>query len=174
MATSSPTPFHVFLSIAILPFNVLIIIPVIIFNLTKSSQSAFLINQPNWITIPLGIIALISGLTLMWQTIALFYRKGEGTLAPWHPTQKLVVEGPYRYVRNPMISGVLCILIAESLLLKSFPIFCWMLFFFIINYVYFIVKEEPDLKKRFGKDYEVYKKNVPRWIPRSSPWQPKK
>ena len=106
----------------------------------------------------------------MYQTITLFQKKGKGTLAPWKPTQKLVIEGPYRYVRNPMISGVLCILIAESLLINSVYIFYWALFFFTINYIYFIVKEEPDLVKRFGNEYENYKKNVPRWIPLSTPW----
>jgi len=170
MAKPTPTLFHLMLSIAILPFNVLITVPVLIFNLIKSNQSGFLANQPGWIIFPIGMLFLITGLTLMWQTISLFYKKGKGTLAPWNPTQKLVIEGPYRFVRNPMISGVLCILIAESLLSQSVPIFYWALFFFVLNYTYFIVKEEPDLVKRFGNDYEVYKKNVLRWIPRSSPW----
>jgi protein-S-isoprenylcysteine O-methyltransferase Ste14 len=70
-----------------------------------------------------------------------------------------------------MISGVLCVLIAEGLLLKSVNIFYWALFFFTINYIYFIVKEEPDLVKRFGEAYKEYRKNVPRWIPRSTPWE---
>ena len=172
MANSSPAPFHLVLSIAILPFNVLIVIPVLIYIYAENQQSTFLSTQPKWILVPIGILSLIAGITLMYQTISLFYKKGKGTLAPWKPTQNLVVEGPYRYVRNPMISGVLCILIAESLMLQSVPIFYWALIFFVINYIYFIVKEEPDLQKRFGKDYEIYKKNVPRWIPRNSPWNP--
>ena len=171
MTISSPTPFQLFKTIAILPFNVLITIPFLIFYFGKGNQSSFLASQPNLVIIPIGILALITGLTLMYQTISLFSKKGKGTLAPWTPTQKLVVEGPYRYVRNPMISGVLCILIAESLLLSSVYIFCWALFFFTINYIYFILKEEPDLEKRFGADYKEYKENVPRWIPRSKPWK---
>ncbi len=171
MAKSSPTPFHLLMSILILPFNVLIVIPSLLYYFTDGSQVSFLVNQPNWIIFPIAILALLTGLTLMFQTISLFYKKGKGTLAPWTPTQKLVVEGPYRYARNPMISGVLCILIAESLLLKSVYIFCWALFFFTINYIYFVVKEEPDLVKRFGADYEEYKKNVPRWIPRRNLWE---
>lgn len=171
MASSSPTPFQVFTTIAILPFNVLITVPLLIYFFTQENHSSLLASQPSWITISIGILTLIAGLTLMYQTISLFYNKGKGTLAPWNPTQKLVVEGPYRYVRNPMISGVLCILIAETLFLKSAYIFCWALFFFVINYTYFIVKEEPDLVKRFGADYENYKENVPRWIPRSTPWK---
>ncbi len=172
MAKPTPTLFHLMVSIAILPFNVLITVPVLIFILTKPNQSGFLSNQSAWIIFPIGILALIAGITLMWQTISLFYKKGKGTLAPWNPTQKLVIEGPYRFVRNPMISGVLCVLIAESLLSQTVPVFYWALFFFVLNYTYFIVKEEPDLIKQFGNDYEVYKKNVPRWIPQRSPWTP--
>ncbi len=170
MARSSPTLFQVFKSIAILPFNVLIVIPSLIYYFTTGDQFSFLASQPNWIIFPIAILALLTGLSLMVQTISLFYKRGKGTLAPWTPTQRLVVEGPYRFVRNPMISGVLCILIAESLFLKSAFIFGWALFFFTINYIYFIAKEEPDLVKRFGADYEEYRKNVPRWIPRSTPW----
>ena len=171
MVKPHPTLFHHMVSIAILPFNVLITIPVFILSLEKSNSSNFIVNLPTWIIIPIGILTLIIGLFLILQTISLFYKKGKGTLAPWNPTQKLVVEGPYQYVRNPMISGVLCVLIAESLFLKSVPIFYWALFFFTLNSVYFLLKEEPDLSKRFGEGYEIYKKNVPRWIPRSKPWK---
>ena len=174
MTNSSPTLFQQLTSILILPFNVLITIPVLIYNFTKNDEFYFLGGLPNWVNIPIGLLALVIGLTLMYQTISLFQKKGKGTLAPWTPTQKLVVEGPYRYVRNPMISGVLCVLIAESWFMKSAFIFFWALFFFTINYIYFIVKEEPDLAKRFGADYEEYRKNVPRWVPRSSPWNKRK
>ena len=168
MANSSPTFLHLFSSILIFPFNVLITIPSLIYFFTDSNPFPFFKNQPTWLLIPIAVFALLIGLTLMYQTIALFQKKGKGTLTPGKPTQKLVIEGPYRYVRNPMISGVLCILIAESLLINSVYIFYWVLFFFTINYIYFIVKEEPDLVKRFGNEYENYKKNVPRWIPRST------
>ena len=173
MSKSSPTPLHLITSIAILPVNVLFTIPAIIIFLTKSNAPNFIAIQTNWILLPIGILTLAAGVTLMWQTISLFYKKGKGTLAPWKPTQNLVIEGPYRYVRNPMISGVLCILTAEGLILKSVFILYWALFFFTINYVYFILKEEPDLLKRFGEDYKIYKENVPRWIPRSTPWNNK-
>lgn len=171
MDKSSPTLFQVFKSIAILPFNVLIVIPSLIYYFTINDHFYLLDKLSFWIIIPIGIMLLATGLTLMYQCISLFQKRGKGTLAPWTPTQKLVVEGPYRYVRNPMISGVLCVLFAESWLLKSAFIFAWALFFFTINFIYFIVKEEPDLVKRFGVDYEKYKKNVPRWIPRSTPWE---
>ena len=97
---------------------------------------------------------------------------GEGTLAPWMPTKKLVISGLYRYVRNPMILGVLLVLWGESILFCSYRIAIWLVVFFIINHLYFSLFEEPGLIKRFGREYVEYKKNVRRWIPRLKPWYP--
>jgi protein-S-isoprenylcysteine O-methyltransferase Ste14 len=69
-----------------------------------------------------------------------------------------------------MIMGVLTVLIGESLAILSFNILIWALIFFIINNVYFLVYEEPNLEKRFGNEYREYKRNVPRWIPRLKPF----
>ncbi len=118
-----------------------------------------------------GIIISI-GLILLGGTIRLFAKKGEGTLSPLHPTKKLVVVGVYRYVRNPMITGVLTILLGESIFFLSIYVFGLFLFFSVGNHVYFIKSEEPGLVKRFGEEYLLYKENVPRWIPRRTPWSP--
>lgn len=114
----------------------------------------------------------IFGLLFLASTITLFIRIGRGTLAPWSPTQRLVIRGPYAHVRNPMITSVLSILLAESLVVHSMPIFFWFIAFFIINNIYFTLSEEPGLERRFGDEYIVYKQNVPRWIPRLTPWAP--
>ena len=101
----------------------------------------------------------------------MFFRFGDGTAAPWDPPQRLVVVGPYRHVRNPMLTGVIAILFAESLLLQSWPIGIWATVFSIGNAIYFPLVEEPGLLARFGDDYRVYCQHVGRWIPRLSPWQ---
>ena len=113
-----------------------------------------------------GAVLLAIGLLLFIQSIILFAKIGNGTLAPWVPTKKLVVKSLYRHVRNPMILGVVLILLAESLLFKSAYIMVWAVLFFFICFTYFVFKEEPDLAKRFGEEYLGYKKNVPRWLPR--------
>jgi protein-S-isoprenylcysteine O-methyltransferase Ste14 len=102
--------------------------------------------------------------------VYLFWAFGKGTLAPWTPTQKLIIRGPYKYCRNPMISGVLFVLLGEAIVLNSVNILIIAGLFFIINTIYFILFEEPDLNERFGKEYEEYKKNVPRWIPKFKPY----
>ena len=73
------------------------------------------------------------GFVLAGWTTWLFVQKGEGTPAPWDPPRKLVVAGPYRHVRNPMISGVLLMLIAETLFFGSWPLLGWVVAFFLIN-----------------------------------------
>ena len=105
-------------------------------------------------------------------TISDFSRIGKGTLAPRDPTRKLIVNGPYRHVRNPMITGVMFILLAESVMFQSWPIAVWLAIFTTLNLFYMLLSEEKGLEKRFGEEYRVYKKNVPRWIPRWTHWIP--
>jgi protein-S-isoprenylcysteine O-methyltransferase Ste14 len=123
-----------------------------------------------WPPALLGAALIALGLVLMAQTIALFATAGDGTLAPWDPTSRLVVRGPYRRVRNPMISGVLCVLLGEALLFGSTALLAWAALFLAINAIWFPLVEEPGLRQRFGADYDVYRAAVPRWLPRLRPW----
>ena len=134
---------------------------------------ALLVDElASWPLVLLGALVAAVGLTLIVQTVALFATVGKGTLAPWDPTTRLVVRGPYRRVRNPMISGVLCVLLGEALMFGSIAVLVWFGFVFALNAVYFPLVEEPDLRERFGADYEVYRAAVPRWLPRLRPWSP--
>ncbi len=151
--------------ILLLPFNVTVIIPYLL-NRIKFP----LFNESFFLPV-IGVFLFIAGMIIFIWTIILFHTLGKGTLAPWSATNKLVISGPYRHLRNPMISGVFCILLAETLFLNSLPILIWSFVFFAINNFYFIFKEEPDLKKRFGSSYEIYKKQVPRWLPRIRPYR---
>ena len=153
--------------IILLPFTVTVIIPYLIYD----SGQTFI---PGMVVIKIaGFILLAAGITLLFYTIFLFGTVGKGTLAAWSETQKLVIQGPYKYTRNPMISGVLFILIGEALLFHSTNILIWAGIFFVINNLYFFFKEEPDLEKRFGDDYRRYKQNVPRWVPRVKAYEDK-
>ncbi|MFN8335568.1 MAG: isoprenylcysteine carboxylmethyltransferase family protein [Cyclobacteriaceae bacterium] len=150
--------------ILILPFSVTVIIPLLIY---ENTNWFFFDNLA--LTI-FGSVILSCGLALFLYTVVLFRTYGRGTLAPWTPTEKLVIRGPYRYCRNPMISGVFFILIGESMVYYSINILIWAGIFLLINTTYFVLKEEPDLYKRFGDEYSEYKRNVPRWIPRLTPY----
>jgi protein-S-isoprenylcysteine O-methyltransferase Ste14 len=121
-----------------------------------------------------GAASIGPGLVLVCWTIALFASTGNGTLAPWDPTTRLVVRGPYRHVRNPMISGVAAILVGEAAVLGSPWLLLWFAVFVAINAVYFPLIEEPGLERRFGDEYIAYKRDVPRWIPRARPSRPRR
>jgi len=123
-------------------------------------------------TIPLlaGAGVIVPGLVLVSWTIWLFGKIGRGTPAPWDPPLHLVVNGPYRYVRNPMISGIVFILAGETLIFMSAGLLIWVAAFFTINAVYIPFCEEPALERRFGDEYSEYRRNVPRWIPRCKAW----
>jgi protein-S-isoprenylcysteine O-methyltransferase Ste14 len=69
-----------------------------------------------------------------------------------------------------MISGVFAILLGEAVTAASLPLLCWLVFFVVANAVYILLVEEPGLVKRFGEEYEIYRRNVRRWIPRLTPW----
>jgi protein-S-isoprenylcysteine O-methyltransferase Ste14 len=118
-----------------------------------------------------GLLLSAVGIMVMVLTISSFIRIGKGTLAPWSPTKKLVIKGLYRYVRNPMILGVLTVLLGEALIVRSENILIWAAAFFVINTIYFMIYEEPVLERRFGDEYREYKKHVARWVPRSTPYE---
>jgi protein-S-isoprenylcysteine O-methyltransferase Ste14 len=161
------------LAIGLLPFVVTVVIPAYIVYTRGAVNAGWGLASPLGLLPALLGCALVGlGVLLVYWTVALFATVGRGTLAPWDPPRKLVIRGPYRHVRNPMISGVLCILLGEAVLLGSTPLFVWFLVFFTVNALIMPLIEEPRLEDRFGIDYVAYKRNVPRWLPRAQPWVP--
>lgn len=159
-------------AIALLPGTVCVLVPVAVLIGTGSNVGWGLDGIVAALPVLLGLALIAAGFTLWLWTVRLFARIGRGTLAPWDPTRRLVVEAPYRHVRNPMITAVLAVLAGEAALFGSPPLLIWFAAFFAINYAGFRVYEEPDLERRFGEDYRAYKRNVPRWLPRHTPWVP--
>jgi len=159
--------------VLLLPFMVTVVIPGVILWLTGPDTLGVWQSVPaTRVALPvLGGTLICLGLVLMVATIRLFVAFGNGTLAPWNPPQRLVVKGVYRYVRNPMISGGLLVLLGEALLAASLPILLLFVVFLMVNVVYIPLIEEPGLVKRFGGGYLAYKQNVPRWIPRLRAWK---
>ena len=153
-------------AVFLLPFNVVVVIPALI--LLFSEQKVEL--RFNLLSV-FGALSLGIGLVLVVCTVILFKNFGKGSLAPWNPPSKLVLQGPYQYVRNPMISGVAWMLFGEVIVFLNDGLAYWWLLFCLGNALYIPYVEEPRLSRRFGKDYEEYKANVPRWIPRLSPWK---
>ena len=156
--------------VLILPGNVLITIPFLIFLFTRNSYSYYLVGSDN-ILFYVAMFFLALGLLLAIWSVRTFYTKGgEGTPGPWRPISNLIISGPYRYVRNPMILGVVDLLLFESALFASIPFLLWATVFFIGNIIYFKIYEEKELIKRFGTDYENYKNEVPMLFPKFTPY----
>ncbi|HEX9415779.1 MAG TPA: isoprenylcysteine carboxylmethyltransferase family protein [Gaiellaceae bacterium] len=155
-------------AIGLLPGMVTLVIPALLVWITGSIHLGWGFGAGY----ALGAVLIALGLALFGRTLALLASVGRGTLAPWDATSRLVVRGPYRYVRNPMISGVLTILLGEAALLGSTAVLAWAATFFAMNAVYFPLSEEPGLCRRFGADYDRYRAHVPRWLPRLRPWKP--
>ncbi len=159
------------LSVAALPFVVAVLIPVWLARqngITLAIGGSFLQRLSQLA----GLALVVLGLGLFAASLRRFATEGRGTLAPWDPPRRLVVRGPYRYVRNPMISGVLFVLFGEALLLRSRPHLTWALLFLVVNLIYIPLLEEPLLERRFGTSYQEYRRHVPRFLPRRRPWQP--
>lgn len=157
----------------LLPISVAGVLPLLLLwgsnSLNPLWGAAFPINV---ILLIVGVGAIVGGLYLITVTVRLFASIGQGTLAPWDATQHLVVEGVYRYVRNPMHTGVFSILLGEALLTGSLAIAIMWAITVLIHLFYIPLSEERGLEERFGEEYRVYKENVPRWIPRRDAWSP--
>ncbi|MEQ9187380.1 MAG: isoprenylcysteine carboxylmethyltransferase family protein [Cryomorphaceae bacterium] len=147
----------------ILPVIVLILVPWCIHTWIEPLSFTHLVTALS------GLVFLLIGLGILAWTNVLFIVFGEGTLAPWDKTKKLVILGPYRYVRNPMILGVITSLFGEALLFGSFYLLAWALLFSVVNHLYLSIREEQELTERFGEAYTRYKASVPRWLPSVTP-----
>jgi protein-S-isoprenylcysteine O-methyltransferase Ste14 len=153
-------------AIAALPFMNTVVIPTVMLVLWPPSRP-----EPALATLAAGIagaILLACGASLVIHSVRLFIRSGKGTLAPWDPTHELVLTGAYRYVRNPMKSGLFLVLAGEALLTQSGALSIWLICFTVVNVVYIRAHEEPGLIKRFGQPYRDYCARVPAWWPRIS------
>ena len=157
---------HAF-AIVILPVTMTILVP---WWVIRGNAFQMPVLALDWLFVVAGMIVFAAGFVLFVATVFLFATRGRGTLAPWDPPSRLVIAGPYRYVRNPMIAGVILIIIAESLIFRSLSLAEWAAAFFVINAIYFPLIEEPGLERRFGEEYRRYKRHVRRFIPRIRPW----
>ena len=162
---------HLF-AIAVLPFTAAILIPVLIAR--RNATTLAVGDSPGAVLIQLGGVSLFAvGLLLFVQSLRRFASEGKGTLGPWDPPRALVVRGPYRFVRNPRISGVVFVLFGEALALRSTPHAGWAAAFLLANLIYIPLLEEPVLEDRFGEPYREYCRKVPRIFPRLRPWDPR-
>lgn len=115
---------------------------------------------------PLGVAVLGVGLLILGWCVRDFYVLGRGTLAPWDPPRRLVVRGLYRYSRNPMYLGVLCIVAGWALGFRSIGLAVYAFGLLAAFHLRVVLSEEPFLERTHGTAWEAYAASVPRWFGR--------
>jgi len=112
-----------------------------------------------------GMIMVTIGTAIALWCVFTFVFIGKGTPAPFDPPRKLVIRGPYRFVRNPMYIGAGMTLAGAALFYQSVSIFIYTGVFFLITHLFVVLYEEPTLRRTFGDEYEAYFRRVRRWAP---------
>jgi protein-S-isoprenylcysteine O-methyltransferase Ste14 len=110
------------------------------------------------------IFGAAGGIIALWCVLA-FATIGKGTPAPFDPPRRLLVRGPYRYVRNPMYIGAAVALASAALFYESLALLAYTGLFILITHLFVLLYEEPNLRGSFGKEYEAYCRKVKRWWP---------
>jgi protein-S-isoprenylcysteine O-methyltransferase Ste14 len=119
----------------------------------------------------IGIVLIIAGVPGLVDSSARFALQGLGTPAPIAPTKNLVVTGLYRYVRNPMYVAVVAVILGQAVLFGDWRLIPYGVLFWLACHLFVVAYEEPTLERTFGAEYEAFRSNVPRWIPRLTPWR---
>ena len=147
------------------PAVVLLLMPWYITHFQISATGSLARNIPAVVLITIGLIPLFESI---WRFIVV----GRGTLMPAVPTERLVVSGLYRHVRNPMYLGVVTALTGEALLFASRHMLVYLAIIWSIMHGFVCFYEEPRLAGTHGEEYSRFKRNVPRWIPRLAACKP--
>jgi protein-S-isoprenylcysteine O-methyltransferase Ste14 len=122
--------------------------------------------------IVIGAAFIAGGAGVLLLTFARFVVEGQGTPAPVAPTDRLVVGGLYRYVRNPMYVAVGATIVGQGLLLGRPVLLAYAAVFWLVVAAFVHGYEEPTLSARYGEEYAAYRRAVPAWWPRVRPWSP--
>jgi protein-S-isoprenylcysteine O-methyltransferase Ste14 len=118
-----------------------------------------------------GVALILAGLPVLLDSFARFAIQGLGTPAPVFPTKHLVVTGWYRYVRNPMYVAVVSIIVGQALLFGNVHVLEYGAAAWLVTHFFVLAYEEPAMRATFGEEYQQFCQNVPRWIPRLTPWR---
>jgi protein-S-isoprenylcysteine O-methyltransferase Ste14 len=118
-----------------------------------------------------GAVVLVGGGGVLVHAFGRFVSEGSGTPAPVAPTERLVVGGLYRHVRNPMYVAVVAAVLGQALLLSRPVLLVYAGGLGVVFAAFVRGYEEPALHRQFGDDYEAYRRHVPAWRPRLRPWR---
>ena len=112
------------------------------------------------------MLVVVAGAALALASILTFAFVGKGTPAPFDPPRKLVIAGPYRWVRNPMYIGAGLVLLGAAMFYGSIGLVLYTIIFWSMAHLFVLFYEEPVLRRKFGADYHAYAATRRRWMPR--------
>ena len=138
-------------------------ITVVVPYLLLSSETGG-VGRGSQMTTIVGWAAIGVGASIYLRAVSAFVLQGRGTPAPIAPPQLLVVSGMYRYVRNPMYLGVICVLFGEAVAFSSPTLVVYTAAVALLFHLFVVLYEEPRLRKQFGESYDLYRTDVPRWV----------
>jgi protein-S-isoprenylcysteine O-methyltransferase Ste14 len=128
-------------------------------------------HDPPMVVFTLGALLLAGGAAVLLHAFARFVMEGAGTPAPVAPTERLVVGGLYRHVRNPMYLAVTATIVGQALLLGQYWLFVYAALFLATTMAFVTLYEEPTLRQQFDAQYDAYRSAVPGWWPRLRAWR---
>jgi protein-S-isoprenylcysteine O-methyltransferase Ste14 len=152
----------------------LVLAPGVVAGLIPWWLTGWAVDDPTRYRLPwrvLGLVLVIAGVGVLLHAFVRFVTDGIGTPAPVAPTQRLVVGGLYRYVRNPMYLAVLAVIVGQALLLGQLELLAYAGVIAAAFAAFVHWYEEPTLHRQFGEEYDAYRKAVPAWLPRSRPYR---
>jgi protein-S-isoprenylcysteine O-methyltransferase Ste14 len=120
----------------------------------------------------LGVVLTLAGTVVLVHAFVRFVSEGRGTPAPVAPTERLVIGGLYRFVRNPMYVALILVIGGQALIFGRAHLWIYAAVVWLTTAAFVRIYEEPTLHAQFGADYEVYRRAVPGWLPRTRPWRP--
>jgi protein-S-isoprenylcysteine O-methyltransferase Ste14 len=153
-----------FVFLLVMPGTVAGLVPAIITGWRRPDDPVAWVDALGWFLVLAGAAVLV-------HAFVAFAWHGRGTPSPSAPTERLVVEGAYRHVRNPMYVAVLAVVLGQVLLFGSWGLFIYLVVLGITVNTFVHTYEEPTLRESHGSSYEEFCEHVPRWLPRVTPWR---
>jgi len=139
------------------------------FSILRAAESLF-VPSLGLASVCAGVLAITGALVLL-RCVWDFFATGKGTLAPIDPPRFLVVQGLYRFTRNPMYNGVVALILGEAGLFRSVALVEYALLVLVLFHLFVFLYEEPALESQFGESYRAYRRAVPRWGFTTRPFQ---
>jgi protein-S-isoprenylcysteine O-methyltransferase Ste14 len=150
----------------------LVVAPGVVGGLVPWLLTDWRTSDPPALFAVLGAVLIAVGTGVLLHSFVRFVVEGRGTPAPITPTQRLVVGGLYRHVRNPMYVAVGATIVGQALLLGRPILLAYAAVFWVVVAAFVRLYEEPALTAQYGEEYAAYHRAVPGWWPRLSAWSP--